>query len=71
MQVTKGAKNYLGIIAIQEGILLPKEKDDIKGLSLKKSNFNKKLSSVAKNISIDMIAKNEKIDIRDILQSNR
>lgn len=67
LQVTKGAKNYLGIIAIQEGILLPKEKDDIKGLSLKKSNFNKKLSSVAKNISIDMIAKNEKIDIRDIL----
>ena len=67
LQVTKGAKNYLGMIAIQEGILLPKEKEDVKGLSLKKSNFNKKLSSIAKNISINMIAKNEKIDIREIL----
>lgn len=69
LQVTKGAKNYLGMIAIQEGILLPKEKEDIKGLSLKKSNFNKKLSSIAKNISINMIAKNEKIDIREILNT--
>ena len=66
-QVTIVAKNYLGMIGIQEGIFLPEEKIDIKGLAMKKSNFNKKLSKLAQDISINMIAKVDKPDIPAIL----
>lgn len=68
LQVTEGAKNYLGIIGIQEGVFLKNEKADIKGLSLKKSNFNKKLSEIAEEIAVDMIAKKDNPDIRSILK---
>ena len=67
LQVTEGAKNYLGIIGIQEGVFLKKEKPEIKGLSLKKSNFNKKLSDIAKEISIDYVAKKDIPDVKGIL----
>lgn len=67
LQPSEGAKNYLGIISIQEGVFLKNEKVDVKGLSLKKSNFNKRLSSIAKDITINLIAKNENPDIRSIL----
>lgn len=67
LQVTEGAKNYLGIIGIQEGVFLKNEKPDIKGLSLKKSNFNRKLSEIAEEIAVDMIAKKDNPDIKAIL----
>lgn len=62
LQTTQGAKNYIGIISIQEGIYLPKEKLDLKGLSLKKANFNKYLSERASNIAENMIAKKDTPD---------
>jgi len=67
LQVTEGAKNYLGIIGIQEGVFLKNEKPDIKGLSLKKSNFNRKLSEIAEEIAVNMIAKKDNPDIGKIL----
>lgn len=67
LQTTKGAKNYLGIINIQEGMFLPNESIDLKGLSLKKKNFNKRLANMARHIAINMIAKNKTPNIRDIL----
>ena len=66
LQVTEGAKNYLGIIAIQEGVYLQKEKTQIKGLSLKKSNFNETLSEKAAYIAVDLIGKKEIPDIDEI-----
>lgn len=56
LQTTKGAKNYLGIISIREGLFLEYEEVDLKGLSLKKTNFNKLLSDKAKYIAINLIA---------------
>lgn len=67
LQVTKGAKNYLGYIAIQEGVFLPSKEPDLKGLSLKKGNFNKALADKAKEIALNMIAEKKIPDIRDIL----
>lgn len=67
LQTTKGAKNYLGIINIQEGVFLPNESIDLKGLSLKKKNFNKRLANMARHIAINMIAKNKTPNVRDIL----
>lgn len=67
MQVTEAAKNYLGVTVIQEGVLLPKVKIDIKGLSMKKSNFNQRLSSYAKDISINMIALKEVPNTNEII----
>ena len=67
LQTTKGAKNYLGIINIQEGVFLPNESIDLKGLSLKKKNFNKRLANMARHIAINMIAKNKTPNVRNIL----
>lgn len=66
LQVTEGAKNYLGIIAVQEGVYLPKEETQIKGLSLKKSNFNETLSDRATHIAVDLIAKKEIPDVKEV-----
>lgn len=68
LQVTKGAKNYLGMIRVQEGVYFGQERSEVKGLSLKKSNFNKKLSDVAKHIAVDMIAKEKNPDINAVLK---
>ena len=68
LQVTKGAKNYIGYIGIQEGVLLPHKEIEIKGLSMKKTNFNPLLSRKAKDIAMDMIAKKKKPDVKEILQ---
>ena len=37
-------------------------------MSLKKSNFNRKLSEIAEEIAVDMIAKNDNPDIKAILK---
>lgn len=66
LQVTEGAKNYLGIIAVQEGVYLPKEEVQIKGLSLKKSNFNETLSERASHVAVDLIAKEEIPNVKKI-----
>lgn len=66
LQTTKGAKNYLGIISVQEGVYLPNEDIDLKGLSLKKANFNAYLSDMAKHIAVNMIAKVNVPNIKDI-----
>ena len=68
LQTTFGAKNYLAVISIQEGVFLPDEEIEIKGLSLKKTNFNKYLSERAKHIAVNMIAKKIKPDIRAIFK---
>ena len=68
LQTTKGAKNYLGLIGIQEGVLLPTKEVDLKGLSLKKSNFNPTISAKAKELVLEMIVKKENPDLRKILQ---
>ena len=67
LQPTKGAKNYIGFITIQEGNFLPIPEIDLKGLSLKKSNFNKSMAELAKDVAINDIAKVEKPDIKKIL----
>lgn len=67
LQVTKGAKNYIGLISIQEGVYLPNKQTELKGLSLKKSNFNPTLSKRAKEIALDMIAMRKTPDLREIL----
>ena len=48
-------------------MFLPNESIDLKGLSLKKKNFNKRLANMARHIAINMIAKNKTPNIRDIL----
>lgn len=68
LQVTKGAKNYIGYIGIQEGILLPHKETELKGLSLKKANFNPTLSKRAKEIALEMIAEKKNPDLREILK---
>ena len=68
IQVTKGAKNYIGKIVIQEGVYLPFEQTDIKGLSLKKSNFNKRMSKMAQHITVDMISDVSVPDIKSIME---
>ena len=68
LQTTKGAKNYLGLIGIQEGVLLPTKEVDLKGLSLKKSNFNPTISAKAKELVLEMIVKKENPDLRKILK---
>lgn len=68
LQVTKGAKNYMGYIGIQEGVLLPIKEIDLKGLSLKKSNFNPVISSKAKDLVLEQIAKKDKPDLKAILK---
>ena len=68
IQTTKSAKNYLGTYRVQEGMWLPIEDVELKGLSLKKKNFNKVLSDMAKDIAINDIAKVERPDIKYILQ---
>lgn len=50
LQLTKGAKNYLAKIIIKEGTFLAKSKMDLKGLSLKKVNFNPFISKKASEI---------------------
>ena len=67
LQPTKGAKNYIGEISCQEGNYLPVPEIDLKGLSLKKSNFNKTISGLAQEIVIDDILKKEKPDPKYIL----
>ena len=67
LQPTKGAKNYIGYISIQEGVLLPTKEIDLKGLSLKKSNFNPEMSSRAKDLVLELIAKKEKPDLKKIM----
>lgn len=67
LQPTKGAKNYVGYIGIQEGVLLPTKEIDLKGLSLKKSNFNATISSRAKDLVLEMIAKKDVPDLSAIL----
>lgn len=71
LQPTKGAKNYIGFITIQEGNFLPIPEIDLKGLPLKKSNFNKSMSELAKDVAINDIAKVEKPDIKKILNKIR
>lgn len=71
LQPTKGAKNYIGFITIQEGNFLPIPEIDLKGLPLKKSNFNKSMSELAKDVAINYIAKVEKPDIKKILNKIR
>ena len=71
LQPTKGAKNYIGFITIQEGNFLPIPEIDLKGLPLKKSNFNKSMSNLAKDVAINDIAKVEKPDIKKILNKIR
>lgn len=66
LQTTQGAKNYLGVISIQEGVYLPNEKLDLKGLSLKKTNFNKFLAEKASYIAEHMIAKTKVPDPKQI-----
>lgn len=68
LQPTKGAKNYIGEISCQEGNYLPIPEIDLKGLSLKKSNFNRTISGLAQEIVIDDILKKEKPDIKYILK---
>lgn len=68
LQPTKGAKNYIGEISCQEGNYLPVPEIDLKGLSLKKSNFNKTISGLAQEVVIDDILKKEKPDIKYILR---
>lgn len=67
LQPTKGAKNYIGYITIQEGNFLPIPEIDLKGLSIKKSNFNKSMTALAKDIAINDIATVKKPDIKHIL----
>ena len=67
LQPTKGAKNYIGEISCQEGNYLPVPEIDLKGLSLKKSNFNKTISGLAQEVVIDDILKKEKPDPKYIL----
>ena len=67
LQPTKGAKNYIGFITIQEGNFLPIPEIDLKGLPLKKSNFNKSMAELAKDVAINDIATVEKPDIKHIL----
>lgn len=69
LQVTEGAKNYLGIIGIQEGVFLKNEITEIKGLSLKKANFNKKMSSLAEDIAVNLIAKKDVPNLEEILST--
>ena len=69
LQTTKGAKNYIGYIGIQEGVLLPTKEIDLKGLSLKKSNFNPTISKRAKDLVLEKITKKENPDLRDILRT--
>ena len=66
LQTTQGAKNYLGVISVQEGVILPNEALDTKGLSLKKTNFNKFLSERAKYIAEHMIARTKTPDPKEI-----
>lgn len=71
LQPTKGAKNYIGIITIQEGTYLPIPDIEIKGLPLKKSNFNKLFSKHAKEIVVNDIAKADVLDVSKILNKIR
>lgn len=67
LQPTKGAKNYIAVTTIQEGYYLPIPDIEIKGLPLKKSNFNKMFSSRAQDIVIDDIAKADKLNVKEVL----
>ena len=69
LQPTKGAKNYMGYIGIQEGVFLPTKEIDLKGLSLKKSNFNPTISARAKELVLELIAKKEDPDLRTIFKT--
>ena len=47
---------------------MPTKEIDLKGLSLKKSNFNPEMSSRAKDLVLELIAKKEKPDLKKIME---
>ena len=63
-------KQYAGKVAIQEGFVLPKIKDDIKGLSFRSSKFCRETAKAGENFRnfvFDGVMKNGKIKASDLI----
>lgn len=63
---TPAKKHYAGILLAQEGIIFKKRKLDMKGISIRKSSFNKNIRDYFEKILVDKILTPEEINLADI-----
>lgn len=66
--LTKGKKNYAGLIDLQEGKQLPRNKQlQLKGISIRKNNVNKKVAKYLSDLLEEKILRAEDFKTKEIL----